>query len=85
MEEGGVETPLLSSEAKHANHQKETGSIRRRNSVSHLKCDFISNLPDKVRAGLDPESPFNLDLSKTKGFVQGISSSALMNFPPFCF
>ncbi|OAY43101.1 metal tolerance protein 4 [Manihot esculenta] len=71
MEEGGVETPLLSSEAKHANHQKETGSIRRRNSVSHLKCDFISNLPDKVRAGLDPESPFNLDLSKTKGFVQG--------------
>lgn len=65
--EGGsdVKTPLLSSEAKNV------GLIRRRNSVTNLKCDFFSKLPDKVRAGLDPETPFNLDISKTKGLIQG--------------
>ncbi|KAF2289523.1 hypothetical protein GH714_036829 [Hevea brasiliensis] len=71
MEEVGVETPLLSSDAQRANHQNGVGLIRRRNSVTYLKCDFISNLPDKVRAALDPETPFNLDLTKTKGLIQG--------------
>ncbi|WCJ34048.1 Cation efflux family protein [Euphorbia peplus] len=58
-----METPLLSS----------SSGRRRRNDnlVSDLNCDFFSNLPDKVRAGIDPHAPFKLDFSKTKGLIQG--------------
>ncbi|XP_050228951.1 metal tolerance protein 4-like [Mercurialis annua] len=67
-----VTTPFLSSEDKHNSDQNNGGRRRKRcNSVTHLKCDFLSNLPDKVKAGLDPESPFKLDISKTRGLIQG--------------
>lgn len=41
------------------------------NSVSALKHEFFLRLPAKVRSGLDPESTFHLDLSKTTGLVEG--------------
>ncbi|XP_031256530.1 metal tolerance protein 4 [Pistacia vera] len=41
------------------------------NSVTSLKCEFISKLPHKVRSGLDPETPLDIDLSKLTGFIQG--------------
>ncbi|XP_030525747.1 metal tolerance protein 4-like [Rhodamnia argentea] len=41
------------------------------NSVSALKHEFFLRLPAKVRSGLDPESPFHLDLSKTSGLCEG--------------
>ncbi|KAF8403932.1 hypothetical protein HHK36_012039 [Tetracentron sinense] len=49
------------------------GSVRfnRRNSVNSLRSDFFSNLPDKVRSGVDPETPFDIDISKTKGLSEG--------------
>ncbi|KAL8159473.1 hypothetical protein V2J09_001010 [Rumex salicifolius] len=43
----------------------------RRNSVSSLRNRFTSTLPDKLRSGLDPEFPFDLDLSKTSGLTHG--------------
>lgn len=69
MEGGGegddhMRVPLLLS---------EDGGRERccRNSVASLKCDFFSKLPEKVRSGLDPETPFHLDLSKTTGLIEG--------------
>lgn len=61
-----VKTPLLSSEDDENHKQKH-----RRNSVTSLKCDFVSKLPAKVRCGLDTEAPFHLDISKTTGLIQG--------------
>lgn len=59
-------TPLLSSEgdAKHIRRNRRT-------SVTSLRGDFLSKLPDKVRCGLDPEAPFQVDLSKTIGLIEG--------------
>ncbi|XP_055801906.1 metal tolerance protein 4-like [Solanum dulcamara] len=44
---------------------------KRRNSVNSMRCDFFSELPIKVKTGLDPEVPFLLDLSKTTGLIEG--------------
>jgi hypothetical protein len=43
--------------------------------VNSLRTDFITKLPDKVRSGLDPESPLDLDLSRVSGLTKGISLS----------
>lgn len=61
-----AKTPLLSTE-------EDSKHIRRnrRNSVTTLRGDFLSKLPEKVRRGLDPEAPFSVDLSKTIGLIQG--------------
>ncbi|XP_072953395.1 metal tolerance protein 4-like isoform X1 [Typha angustifolia] len=44
---------------------------RRRYSVNSLRSEFLARLPEKIRAGLDPEKPFHIDLSRTKGLNQG--------------
>lgn len=44
---------------------------KRRNSVNSMKCDFFSELPRKVKTGLDPEVPFLLDMSKATGLIEG--------------
>ncbi|KAI3723262.1 hypothetical protein L2E82_34726 [Cichorium intybus] len=61
-----AKTPLLSTD-------EDSKHIRRnrRNSVTSLRGDFLSNLPEKVRRGLDPEAPFHVDLSKTIGLIEG--------------
>ncbi|CAN1307051.1 Metal tolerance protein 4, partial [Linum perenne] len=60
-EGGGLDsdakTPLLKQQSRH--------------SVSSLKGNFLSNLPEKVRSGIDPESPFDVDLSKATGLIEG--------------
>ncbi|GMI84180.1 hypothetical protein like AT3G58060 [Hibiscus trionum] len=48
------------------------GRFTRRNSVNSLRNDFMLRLPDKVRAGLDSESPYDIDDSKTKGLSSGV-------------
>ncbi|CAN1307048.1 Metal tolerance protein 4, partial [Linum perenne] len=59
-EGGGLDsdakTPLLKQQSRH--------------SVSSLKGNFLSNLPEKVRSGIDPESPFDVDLSKATGLIE---------------
>ncbi|XP_075475047.1 metal tolerance protein 4-like [Primulina tabacum] len=64
-----AETPLLSSNQEPAEtllkHQKS------RYSINTLRCDFLSKLPEKVKSGLDPESPFHVDFSKTPALAKG--------------
>ncbi|XP_054784594.1 metal tolerance protein 4-like [Prosopis cineraria] len=52
------ETPLLRAKGE-------------RYSVSALKCDFFSRLPDKLRCALHPHLPFHLDFSKTPSLSKG--------------
>ncbi|KAK9062413.1 hypothetical protein SSX86_019599 [Deinandra increscens subsp. villosa] len=61
-----TKTPLLSSgeDSKHIRRNRRT-------SVTSLRGDFLSKLPEKVRCGLDPEAPFQVDLSKTIGLIEG--------------
>ncbi|CBI29996.3 hypothetical protein VitviT2T_012850 [Vitis vinifera] len=63
-----VKTPLLSTKGEKPNQHER---IRGRDSVTALKRDFFSQLPEKIRSQLDPETPFELDLSKTNGLVEG--------------
>ncbi|KAJ7975979.1 Metal tolerance protein [Quillaja saponaria] len=59
--EGGlddIKTPLLLSKGDW-------------NPVTTLKRDFFSNLPDKVRSGLDPEASSYIDFSKITGLKEG--------------
>ncbi|TYJ02690.1 hypothetical protein E1A91_A13G247000v1 [Gossypium mustelinum] len=62
----GVKTALLTS----GENGKRVRFVRR-NSFNSLRNDFMLRLPDKVRTGLDAESPFDIDVSKTKGLTQG--------------
>ncbi|KAK9289511.1 hypothetical protein L1049_007666 [Liquidambar formosana] len=64
----GVKKPLLSSEG---GKQSQNGRVRGLHAVTNLKGDFFSKLPDNVLSGVDPESPFDLDLSKTTGLIEG--------------
>ncbi|GLT70651.1 hypothetical protein SLA2020_427150 [Shorea laevis] len=61
----GTKTPLLSRSGR------RSGLLRRKNSVNSLRKEFVSSLPDKVRCGVDDESPFDIDVSKTKGLTKG--------------
>ncbi|XP_012462533.1 metal tolerance protein 4 [Gossypium raimondii] len=62
----GVKTALLTS----GENGKRVRFVRR-NSVNSLRNDFMLRLPDKVRTGLDAESPFDIDVSRTNGLTQG--------------
>ncbi|KAH1033579.1 hypothetical protein J1N35_045753 [Gossypium stocksii] len=62
----GVKTALLTS-----GENGKRVRFARRNSVNSLRNDFMLRLPDKVRTGLDAESPFDIDVSRTKGLTQG--------------
>lgn len=44
---------------------------RHRYSFTSLKNDFFSKLPLKVQHAMDPDSPFDLDLSNTSGLIEG--------------
>ncbi|XP_008791872.2 metal tolerance protein 4-like [Phoenix dactylifera] len=57
--EGKVREPLL-------------GATRRWNSVNSMRGAFVASLPEKVRAAVDPENPFHVDVSRTKGIGEGV-------------
>ena len=67
-----VKTPLLSTEGEKA---KQDGGAGGRDLVNALKRDFFSQLPEKIKSQLDPETPFELDLSRANGLIEGISGS----------
>ncbi|KAJ4848399.1 Metal tolerance protein 4 [Turnera subulata] len=58
----GPKQPLLENHVNGA-----YGNLRRVNSVNSLRNDFLSRLPEKVRSGLDIESSFHIDVSRTTG------------------
>ncbi|KAM5582359.1 hypothetical protein ABKV19_002667 [Rosa sericea] len=63
--DSGVKASLLGSGGR--SHRR----LSRRNSYSTLVNDFISRLPPKVRAGVDPESPEVIDCSRASGLSAG--------------
>lgn len=70
--EGGldpVKISLLSTEDDKPNTQN--GRARGRDSVTALKRDFFSQLPEKIKSHLDPEIPFELNISKATGLIEG--------------
>ncbi|KAL2333096.1 hypothetical protein Fmac_014309 [Flemingia macrophylla] len=58
--------PLLAAE-----NGGRSGRLSRRNSVNSLRAAFLSKLPDKVRSGIDSESPFDVNLSSTTALSKG--------------
>lgn len=80
--EGGLKTKLLLSESEKPN---QNGLLQDRNSVTALRCDFFSKLPDKVLSGFDPEAPFHINLSKTTGFIEGNSETISLHVLDFYF
>ncbi|KAF3779388.1 Metal tolerance protein 4 [Nymphaea thermarum] len=50
-------------------HSKRPNS--RRYSLNSMREEFIRGLPEKVRRSLDPECPSHIDLSRTKGLIEG--------------
>ncbi|KAG6787607.1 hypothetical protein POTOM_003649 [Populus tomentosa] len=61
----GPKTPLLMGEGRRSRR------LSRRNSVNSLRSNFVEKLPAKVRSGLDIESPYQINLSKTTGLTEG--------------
>lgn len=71
MEEGlDAKKPLLLGNEDQKSYDK-LPRVTRRYSVNSILGDFSSRLPDKLRCGLNPEDPFNINLSKTKWLNQG--------------
>ena len=81
---GCVKTPLLSCDTNEEHEESNIIgneiSLQKSNSVTSLKSDFFSKLPEKLRSGLDPEALLNLDLTKTTGLIEGKSHINI-----FCF
>jgi hypothetical protein len=74
MEDDDQRAPLLGAGAG-----GRSPSLRRRDSARSLRSTFLSQLPDKVRAGLDPERPTDdVDLARAKCLSPGkrLTSSA---------
>lgn len=63
--------PLLIKNGRTTTAATEHDGLARRNSVHSLRSNFLSTLPDKVRSVLDPESPFDVDLSNATALSQG--------------
>ncbi|KOM52737.1 hypothetical protein LR48_Vigan09g139600 [Vigna angularis] len=67
--------PLLQNDNYENNSAKNGGRtdrLTRRNSVNSIRTFFFSKLPDKVRSGLDSESPYDgINLSSTTALSKG--------------
>ncbi|KAJ9697823.1 hypothetical protein PVL29_007107 [Vitis rotundifolia] len=65
-------SPLLSkSDGWRFSESRRRGRLSRRNSANSLRNEFVSRLPEKIRSGIEVESPSHLDLSKSKGLSEG--------------
>ncbi|KAL0866997.1 hypothetical protein Bca101_046115 [Brassica carinata] len=73
IEVDSMETPLLSSNdaEAHVHKPKFTGL------VSTMKSNFFTDLPQKLRSHIDPEDPFDIDVSKAVGLKRAIAASTL--------
>ncbi|KAM0936266.1 putative cation efflux protein [Dioscorea sansibarensis] len=67
--EDPVGAPLLGG--KVTENENRAPVPRRRNSGNSLRREFFSKLPEKVRRSVDPETPYHIDLSRTKGLIKG--------------
>ncbi|RZR88049.1 hypothetical protein BHM03_00015554 [Ensete ventricosum] len=60
-EEKEVRAPLLAAARR----------VPRKNSVNSMRGEFVARLPEKVKRGVDPESPFTIDVSRTRDLLEG--------------
>ncbi|KNA14900.1 hypothetical protein SOVF_103030 [Spinacia oleracea] len=65
------DSPLLGSPRRRLSQNDRQQLLHRRNSVNSLRDDFISRLPDKLRSGVDDESRYDVNFSKTHSLTQG--------------
>ncbi|XP_026390213.1 uncharacterized protein LOC113285606 [Papaver somniferum] len=94
---GGVEsemdirTPLMVNGAG----VSSSTAANERIIVSILRDHFFGNFPNKILCGVvvDPEDPLNIDLTSTKGLIQGMLNPTLLkanklttprNFSMYC-
>ncbi|XP_042514632.1 metal tolerance protein 4-like isoform X1 [Macadamia integrifolia] len=68
-ESSDIKKPLLSNDGQKPDDNRQP--VNRRNSVNAIIDSFTANLPNKLRSGIDPEDPLNVDLSKAKSLNQG--------------
>lgn len=64
-------SPLLENLGQKLSENGGRGVLSRHNSVNTLRNDFIARLPDKLRSGVDDESPYDVDFSKTSALTPG--------------
>ncbi|KAL6966318.1 Metal tolerance protein 4 [Sarracenia purpurea var. burkii] len=74
--ESAAKAPLLAAavganERTKLSENGRNGLLSNRNSANSFRRDFVSRLPDKVRAGADLESSSLIDFSKTTGLTKG--------------
>ena len=67
-------SPLLSKSDGCKLSESGRRRLSRRNSASSLRNEFVSRLPEKVRSGIDVESPSHVDFTKSKGLSEGVVS-----------
>ncbi|XP_008797966.1 metal tolerance protein 4-like [Phoenix dactylifera] len=71
MEEGAEErAPLLEGWVA-AGGGGAAENRGRRNNVNSMRGVFMARLPEKVKQGVDPENPFQIDVSRMKGLRDG--------------
>lgn len=75
------DSPLLGSPRRRLSQNDRQQLLHRRNSVNSLRDDFISRLPDKLRSGVDDESRYDVNFSKTHSLTQGFIFSNVILFP----
>lgn len=62
--DGGVREPLLGGRVIENSSLLTSSPLR-------LRGDFVSRLPEKVRHGVDPENPCQIDVSRINGLLKG--------------
>lgn len=53
------------------NGEAVASRVPRKNSVNSMRVEFVARLPEKVKRGVDPERPFDIDVSLTKDLIEG--------------
>ncbi|XP_072971302.1 metal tolerance protein 4-like [Typha angustifolia] len=70
MEASETSAPLLEN-GEGAEASAWAATRRGRNSVGSMKGEFVARLPKKVRECVDLEEPFAIDVSRSKGLIEG--------------
>ncbi|CAL9770816.1 unnamed protein product [Musa acuminata subsp. burmannicoides] len=65
-----VRAPLLVAGGDR-NGEAVASRVPRKNSVNSMRVEFVARLPEKVKKGVDPERPFDIDVSLTKDLIEG--------------
>jgi hypothetical protein len=79
MEASETRAPLLEN-GEGAEASAWAATRRGRNSVGSMKGEFVARLPKKVRECVDLEEPYAIDVSRSKGLIEGTRGILLTDF-----